>query len=154
MHLVEISVREQGYQAVMAVVHDDRKIIEVARRLEVSRQSMHKEPGKRARQILHQLVKQGPACRESAGCAAYMTGRTLTVLSVSRDRGPRGRARTAVDAVLRCAKISRLTPSGLIETPGRVFGIDFHPADRISCGCQLDPPPHAQEAGALRCVPQ
>ena len=42
MHLEEISVLEQRYQAVMAVVQDGWKITEVAERLDVSRQSVHK----------------------------------------------------------------------------------------------------------------
>ena len=42
MHLVEISVMEQRYQAVMAVVQDGWKVTEVAERLGVSRQSVHK----------------------------------------------------------------------------------------------------------------
>jgi transposase InsO family protein len=39
--LVELSVMEQRYQAVLAVVQDGWKIVEVARRLGVSRQSVH-----------------------------------------------------------------------------------------------------------------
>jgi transposase len=39
--LVELSVMEQRYQAVLAVVQDGWKVVEVARRLEVSRQSVH-----------------------------------------------------------------------------------------------------------------
>jgi transposase len=42
MHLVEIGVMEQRYQAVMAVVQDGWKVTEVADRLGVSRQSVHK----------------------------------------------------------------------------------------------------------------
>lgn len=42
MHLVEISVMEQRYQAVMAVVQDGWKVTEVADRLGVSRQAIHK----------------------------------------------------------------------------------------------------------------
>lgn len=42
MHLVEISVMEQRYQAVMAVVQDGWKITEVAERLGVSRQSVYR----------------------------------------------------------------------------------------------------------------
>ena len=42
MHLVELSVMEQRYQAVMAVVQDGWKITEVADRLGVSRQAVHK----------------------------------------------------------------------------------------------------------------
>ena len=42
MHLVEISVMEQRYQAVMAVVQDGWKVTEVADRLGVSRQAVHK----------------------------------------------------------------------------------------------------------------
>jgi transposase InsO family protein len=41
MALVEISVMEQRYQAVLAVVQDGWKIVEVARRLGVSRQTVH-----------------------------------------------------------------------------------------------------------------
>ena len=40
--LVEISVMEQRYQAVMAVVQDGWKVSEVADRLGVSRQAVHK----------------------------------------------------------------------------------------------------------------
>jgi len=39
--LVELSVMEQQYQAVLAVVQDGWKVVEVARRLGVSRQSVH-----------------------------------------------------------------------------------------------------------------
>jgi len=39
--LVELSVMEQRYQAVLAVVQDGWKIVEVAQRLEVSRQTVH-----------------------------------------------------------------------------------------------------------------
>ena len=39
--LVELSVREQRYQAVLAVVQDGWQVVEVARRLGVSRQSVH-----------------------------------------------------------------------------------------------------------------
>src|SRR5687767_11692814 len=39
--LVELSVMEQRYQAVLAVVQDGWKVVEVAHRLGVSRQSIH-----------------------------------------------------------------------------------------------------------------
>ncbi len=39
--LVELSVMEQRYQAVLAVVQDGWKVVEVADRLGVSRQSVH-----------------------------------------------------------------------------------------------------------------
>lgn len=39
--LVELRVMEQRYQAVSAVIHDGVSVLEVARRLEVSRQSVH-----------------------------------------------------------------------------------------------------------------
>jgi transposase-like protein len=39
--LVELSVMEQRYQAVLAVTQDGWKIVEVARKLGVSRQSVH-----------------------------------------------------------------------------------------------------------------
>jgi transposase InsO family protein len=42
VHLVEISVMEQRYQAVMAVVQDGWKVTEVADHLGVSRQAVHK----------------------------------------------------------------------------------------------------------------
>jgi transposase InsO family protein len=42
VHLVEISVMEQRYQAVMAVIQDGWKITEVAERLGVTRQSVHR----------------------------------------------------------------------------------------------------------------
>ena len=42
MHLVEICVIEHRYQAVMAVVQDGWKVTEVADRLGVSRQAVHK----------------------------------------------------------------------------------------------------------------
>jgi transposase InsO family protein len=42
VHLVELSVMEQRYQAVLAVVQDGWKITEVAERLGVTRQAVHK----------------------------------------------------------------------------------------------------------------
>jgi transposase len=39
--LVELSVMEQRYQAVLAVVQDGWKVVEVADRLGVSRQAVH-----------------------------------------------------------------------------------------------------------------
>jgi transposase len=39
--LVELSVMEQRYQAVLAVLQDGWRVVEVARRLGVSRQSVH-----------------------------------------------------------------------------------------------------------------
>jgi transposase len=39
--LVELSVMEQRYQAVLAVVQEGWKVTEVAARLDVSRQSVH-----------------------------------------------------------------------------------------------------------------
>jgi transposase len=39
--LVELSVMEQRYQAVLAVIQDGWRVVEVARRLGVSRQSVH-----------------------------------------------------------------------------------------------------------------
>jgi transposase len=46
VHLVELSVMEQRYQAVMAVVQDGWKITEVADRLGVTRQAVHKWIGR------------------------------------------------------------------------------------------------------------
>jgi transposase-like protein len=42
VHLVELSVMKQRYQAVMAVVQDGWKVTEVADRLGVTRQAVHK----------------------------------------------------------------------------------------------------------------
>ena len=42
MHLVELSVMEQRYQAVMAVVQDGWMVTEVAERLGLTRQAVHK----------------------------------------------------------------------------------------------------------------
>ena len=39
--LVELSVMEQRYQAVSFVIHDGESVVEVARRFNVSRQSVH-----------------------------------------------------------------------------------------------------------------
>jgi transposase len=39
--LVELSVMEQRYQAVLAVIQDGWKVVEVADRLGVSRQAVH-----------------------------------------------------------------------------------------------------------------
>ncbi len=39
--LVELSVMEQRYQAVSFVVHDGESVVEVARRLNVARQTVH-----------------------------------------------------------------------------------------------------------------
>ena len=41
MHLVEISVVDQRYQAVMAVLQEGWKVSEVAERLGVARQTVH-----------------------------------------------------------------------------------------------------------------
>ena len=40
--LVELSVVEQRYQAVLAVIRDGVPVIEVARRFDVSRQAVHR----------------------------------------------------------------------------------------------------------------
>src|SRR5437764_7462331 len=40
--LVELSVVEQRYQAVLAVIRDGVKVVEVARRFDVSRQAVHR----------------------------------------------------------------------------------------------------------------
>ena len=40
--LVELSVMEQRYQAVLAVVQEGWKIVEVARRMGVARQTVHR----------------------------------------------------------------------------------------------------------------
>ena len=40
--LVELSVVEQRYQAVLAVIRDGVPVVEVSRRLEVSRQAVHR----------------------------------------------------------------------------------------------------------------
>ena len=42
MHLVELSVMDQRYQAVMAVIQEGWKVTEVADRLGVTRQAVHK----------------------------------------------------------------------------------------------------------------
>jgi transposase len=42
VHLAELSVMEQRYQAIMAVVHDGWTITEVAERLGVTRQAVHR----------------------------------------------------------------------------------------------------------------
>ena len=42
MHLVEISVVDQRYQAVMAVVQDGWKVTEVAEHFGVARQTVHR----------------------------------------------------------------------------------------------------------------
>jgi transposase len=39
--LVELSIMEQRYQAVLAVVQDGWRVVEVARRVGVSRQTVH-----------------------------------------------------------------------------------------------------------------
>ncbi len=43
--LVELSVMEQRYQAIMAVIQDGWKVTEVAQRLGVARQSVHNLDG-------------------------------------------------------------------------------------------------------------
>jgi hypothetical protein len=46
--LVELSVVEQRYQAVLAVIRDGVPVVEVARRFDVSRQAVHRcSPGLR-----------------------------------------------------------------------------------------------------------
>jgi transposase len=42
VHLVELSIMEQRYQAIMAVIQDGWKVTEVADRLSVTRQAVHK----------------------------------------------------------------------------------------------------------------
>ena len=42
--LVELSVMEQRYQAVSLVIHDGESVVEVARRFNVSRQTVHLPP--------------------------------------------------------------------------------------------------------------
>ena len=49
--LVELSVMEQRYQAVLAVVQDGWKVAEVARRLGVSRQSVHTWIGRYEKEV-------------------------------------------------------------------------------------------------------
>lgn len=54
--LVELSVMEQRYQAVLAVVQDGWKIVEVARRFEVSRQTVHRWMARYEREGLASLA--------------------------------------------------------------------------------------------------
>jgi len=70
---VKLSVMEQRYQAVLAVVQDGWRVVEVARRLGVSRQSVHLD---------RQLRTRRP--RLAAGPSA-----SPPVLPTSDRRGPR-----------------------------------------------------------------
>jgi transposase len=71
---VELSVMEQRYQAVLAVVQDGWKVTEVARRVGVSRQTVH----------------AWIARYEREACPAWPTGRTAPPPVPTRP-GPRWR---------------------------------------------------------------
>jgi transposase-like protein len=60
VHVVELSVMEQRYQAVMAVVQDGWKVTEVADRLGVTRQAVHKWSGRYEAGALAGLADRSP----------------------------------------------------------------------------------------------
>lgn len=64
MHVVEISVLEQRYQAVMAVVQDGWKATEVAGRLGVSRRAIHNWIAR------YEAGDHGASCISSASSAS------------------------------------------------------------------------------------
>ncbi|MBU6279968.1 MAG: helix-turn-helix domain-containing protein [Actinomycetales bacterium] len=78
--LVELSVMEQRYQAVSFVVHDGESVVEVARRFNVSRQTVHAWLARYERGGLAALVDRS---HRPKGCAHQMpAGLTLWKLSV------------------------------------------------------------------------
>jgi transposase len=80
LHLVEISVMEQRYQAVLAVVQDGWKVSEVADRLSESRQSVHKWIAR------HEQGALGADC----GTERKRRASTLPMACGCKSRGGRG----------------------------------------------------------------
>ena len=67
--LVELSVVEQKYQAVLAVIGDGREVTDVARQFGVSRQTLHAWLGRYEAEGLAGLV---PRSRRPASCPHQM----------------------------------------------------------------------------------
>ncbi len=51
--LVELSVMEQRYQAVLALNQDGWRVVEVAHRMGVSRQTVHRDPDRSLQRTFH-----------------------------------------------------------------------------------------------------
>lgn len=83
--LVELSVMEQRYQAVSAVVHDGVSVVEVARRLEVSRQSVRAWLARYEKGGLAALADRS---HRPKGCAHQMTASVEALVLELRRRNP------------------------------------------------------------------
>ena len=88
--LVELSVMEQRYQAVSLVVHDGESVVEVARRFNVSRQTVHAWLARYERGGLAALADRS---HRPKGCAHQMPAAieavVLEMRRVNPDWGPR-----------------------------------------------------------------
>jgi transposase len=71
--LVELSVMEQRYQAVMAVVQDGWKVTEVAQRLGVARQSVHNWIARYEAGGLPALADRSPSQGASLSASSFGT---------------------------------------------------------------------------------
>jgi hypothetical protein len=110
--LVELSVMEQRYQAVLAVVQDGWKVTEVAARLGVSRQSVH----------------AWIAATNWGACPRWLTGRIAGALALTRSP-PRSRRLSASSA----ASTRAGDPDGSsTSSPGRAW--NQSPVARASTG--------------------
>jgi len=88
--LVELSVMEQRYQAVSLVVHDGESVVDVARRFNVSRQTVHAWLARYERGGLPALADRS---HRPKGCAHQMPASVEAVLlemrRINPDWGPR-----------------------------------------------------------------
>ena len=88
--LVELSVVEQRYQAVLLVIHDGESVVEVARRFNVSRQTVHAWLARYERGGLAALADRSHRPR---GCAHQMPAPVEAVVlemrRINPDWGPR-----------------------------------------------------------------
>ena len=88
--LVELSVMEQRYQAVSLVIHDGESVVEVARRFNVSRQTVHAWLARYERGGLAALADRS---HRPKGCAHQMPAAVEAVLlemrRINPDWGPR-----------------------------------------------------------------
>ena len=105
--LVELSVMEQRYQAVSFVVHDGESVVEVARRFNVSRQTVHAWLARYERGGLAALADRS---HRPKGCAHQMPASVeAVVLELRRlnpDWGP-------------CRLLHELTREGVEPLPSR-----------------------------------
>jgi transposase len=119
--LVELSVMEQRYQAVLAVVQDGWKVVEVARHLGVSRQSVHTWI---ARYEAGGLAALSDHSHRPASCPHQIPGQTEALICEMRREHPgwgpqrieHQLARAGVDPVPSRSSIYRcLKRHGLVE---------------------------------------